>query len=48
MDYVILHELMHTRIRNHSLRFWKALGKLIENPKKIDRELNQYDFLLAL
>ena len=48
MDYIILHELVHTRIRNHSLRFWKELGRLIENPKQVDRQLNQYGFMLAL
>lgn len=48
MDYIILHELVHTHIRNHSLKFWKELGRLIENPKQVDRQLNQYGFLLAL
>lgn len=47
MDYIILHELVHTRIRNHSVHFWEELGKLIRHPKKVDRELNQYGFLLA-
>ena len=48
MDYIILHELVHTRIRNHSVQFWEELGKLIRHPKQIDRELNQYGFLLAI
>jgi len=47
MDYIILHELVHTRIRNHSVQFWEELDKLIRHPKKVDRELNQYGFLLA-
>lgn len=47
MDYIILHELVHTRIRNHSLNFWEELGKLIQDPKQIDRELNHYGFLLV-
>ena len=47
MDYIILHELVHTRIRNHSVQFWKELGKLIRHPKKVDRDLNRYGFLLA-
>lgn len=48
MDYIILHELVHTRIRNHGVQFWKELGKLIRHPKKVDRKLNQYGFLLAI
>lgn len=42
IDYTILHELVHTRIKNHSQRFWEELGKYIGDPKSLDRELNQY------
>ena len=47
IDYVILHELVHTRIKNHSKAFWDELGKHIPNIKKARAELNQYrlDFL---
>ncbi len=27
-DYVILHELMHTKIKSHSKKFWVELGKI--------------------
>jgi len=33
MDYVILHELVHTRIRSHSWRFWAELDKYVGNGK---------------
>ena len=34
LDYVILHELVHTRVRNHSRTFWDRLEKLMPDYKK--------------
>jgi hypothetical protein len=31
-DYVILHELLHTRIKNHGKKFWRELDKIVDNP----------------
>ena len=42
MDYTILHELVHTRIKDHGPGFWRELGKYIANPKQVDRQLNVY------
>ena len=42
VDYVILHELVHTRIKNHSQAFWDQLSELIGDAKTLDRQLNQY------
>ena len=47
MDYVILHELVHTRVKDHSRRFWDRLGCLIDDPKTLDNELTRYEVLLA-
>ena len=33
-DYVIKHELMHTKIKNHSAFFWKELEAICENSKR--------------
>lgn len=46
IDYTILHELVHTRVRNHSDQFWAELAKYIPDPKQVDRQLNQYWMLL--
>ena len=42
MDYVILHELVHTRIKNHSKKFWSELNNYVQNAKQLDKELNKY------
>lgn len=42
MDYVILHELVHTRIKNHSPAFWRELDKYVCNSKQVDRLLRKY------
>lgn len=46
MDYTILHELVHTRIKDHGPRFWKELGRYIDNPRQVDQQLNQYSPML--
>lgn len=42
IDYVILHELVHTRIKDHSHLFWEELGKFLKDPKSLDKKLRQY------
>jgi predicted metal-dependent hydrolase len=42
IDYVIFHELVHTKIKDHSKLFWEALSKFVKNPKSLDKKLRQY------
>ena len=42
IDYVILHELVHTKVKNHSPHFWSSLDIYVGNAKAIDKELKKY------
>ena len=33
VDYVVMHELVHTQIRNHSKTFWNKVGELMPDYK---------------
>lgn len=48
IDYTILHELVHIRIKNHGQRFWDQLNRLQGDAKQLDQALNEYSFLLAV
>ena len=39
IDYVILHELAHTRVKNHSKNFWLEVEKYCPNYKELRKKL---------
>ncbi len=41
MDYVILHELVHTRVKDHSNGFWAELNRLVGNGKGMALRLRE-------
>lgn len=43
MDYVIVHELVHIRVKNHKQEFWQELEKYMPDAKLKDSALNKYN-----
>ena len=41
IDYVILHELCHTRVKNHSKDFWSEVEKYCPNYKELRKKLKK-------
>ena len=48
IDYVMLHELVHTKIKSHGKRFWKTLDKYVGDAKKLNKELAEHRFGLDI
>jgi len=42
IDYVILHELVHTKVRNHGPGFWRHLESLVGNSRELDAQLKSH------
>ena len=41
IDYVILHELLHLKVKGHKHEFWTNLGKFMPDYEKRKTWLNQ-------
>jgi len=46
IDYILLHELVHTRVKNHSKDFWNELETVVPNARSIDKQLSEYQYCL--
>jgi predicted metal-dependent hydrolase len=44
IDYLLVHELVHTKIKNHSQEFWAALSHIMPNWKALDEKMGDYKF----
>ena len=42
IDYVIVHELVHTKVKNHGPSFWSMLGGIVDNARVLDKKLKGY------
>lgn len=42
IDYVILHELAHTREKNHGRGFYDLLGRFVESPRTMSKIVKRY------
>lgn len=42
IDYVIYHELAHTKVKRHGRPFWMYLETLLPGAKRLDKKLNRY------
>jgi predicted metal-dependent hydrolase len=40
-DYIILHELAHTRIKHHGNSFWVLMDRITGDAKAINKELKE-------
>jgi len=47
VDYVVIHELMHLKQKNHSRKFWVEVAQMIPDYKQDERWLKQNNHLLA-
>ena len=48
IDYVILHELTHTKVLRHGEPFWTELDKYVRNLRDIRREMKLYQPTLVM
>lgn len=48
IDYVVVHELAHLRVGNHSKNFYKVIETILPDYKTYIKEMKEYNYLLGL
>ena len=43
IEYVVVHEMVHLKIKNHSSKFWKEVGKILPDYKQRRSLLKSYE-----
>ncbi len=47
IDYVIVHELCHWQVFNHSRKFYQLLEQILPNWKNLEQQLKNHQYLLS-